>query len=739
MGTRESGGYDGGWAYEADERHALDYLRALYKRRWLGAAVFTVVLASAFLYVVTATPIYEATTRLHIEMDAPNVVNFEEVIAESRLARRQEYYRTQYEILRSRALARMTMDGLDLWEHPAFSGEGEETGFDPVGAALALLQVPLQLFAPQPVAEAAPGETGAESAAINRFLGALEVVPVRDSRIVDIAFRSRDGRLAAAVVNGLAEAYIEQDLTFRNASSRDASAWLEQRIAEQRAQVESSELALQFYRETHGAVSLEDRQNVIGQELADLNAAATRAAADRIAHEARYREMQAVQDDPGALDRFPEILRNTFIQQQKARLADLQREEAPLAQELGDLHPDLIGIRSAMASVERRLEDEVAKVVASVRTEFEVARSQERQLRAALDRQTEAALLLDRAGIEYGVLAREAESARRIYESLLQRADETSVTEELRTSSIRVVDAAETPLQPASPRPLRALLFGLFGGGLLAGGVVFFADYLDGRLKTPDDVRSHLGQPYLGMLPKVKLDDTDRAEFRIEAAVPENFAAAVRTIRTSLFFSSAEEGCRSVVVTSAEPGDGKSVLACNLAVAIAQSGQRTLLVDADLRRPRMHEHLRVDRAPGLSDLMVGQADTGEVVRETEIPGLSVLSAGKESPSPTELIASRRFGAWLEAARDRYDWIVADAPPVLPITDATIIARGVNHILFVVDAEATHRRSANTALERLSAVGARVTGIVLNKVDLDSHPYYYSRYYRRDYRRYYQRA
>ena len=755
MGTREPGGSDGGWAYEADERNAFDYFRALYKRRWLGAAVFGVVLASAFLYVETATRIYEATTRLHIEMDAPNVVNFEEVIAESRLAMRSEYYRTQYEILRSRVLARMTLDRLDLWEHPAFSAEGEETGFD-LAAARALLRLPLQVFAPcvrfssesaricsstarwasSSAAEAEAGEIRAESVAINRFVEALEVVPVRDSRIVDITFRSRDGRLAATVVNGLAEAYIEQHLTFRNASSRDASDWLRQRIAEQRARVESSELALQLYRETHGAVSLEDRQNIIGQELADLNAAATRASADRIAHEARYREMQAVQHDPAALNRLPEILRNTFIQQQKARLADLQREEAALAEELGDLHPDLISIRSAMATVERRLEDEVAKVVASVRTEFEVARREERQLRARLDRQTEAALVLDRAGIEFGVLAREAESARRIYESLLQRADETSVTEELRTSSIRVLDAAETPLRPAQPRPLRTLLFGLFGGGLLAVGVVFFADYLDGRLKTPDDVRAHLGQPYLGMLPKVDLGDTDRAEFRIEAAVPENFVAAVRTIRTSLFFSSAEEGCRSVLVTSAEPGDGKSVLACNLAISIAQSGQRTLLVDADLRRPRMHEHLGVDRAPGLSDLMVGQAETDEVVREADLPGLAVLSAGKESPNPTELIASRRFGAWLEAARDRYDWIVADAPPVLPITDATIIARGVNHILFVVDAEATHRRTAKTALERLSAVGARVTGIVLNKVDLDGHPYYYSHYYRRDYRRYY---
>ena len=736
------GAYGPAWAYEADDRHVLDYLRVLYKRRWLAAAVFLVVALSAFLSAVTATPVYEATARLQIETDAPNVVNFEEVIAESAFAMRSEYYRTQYEILRSRALARTTMDRLGLWVHPVFDADGDGAGSDPVGWVLGALTLPLRLFAappPAPPGGTPAAETRAQSVAINRFLIRLDVVPVRDSRIVDVTFSATVPVLTAEVANALAQAYIDQDLDFRNASSRDASDWLQQRIGEQRQAVESSELAVQRYRETHGAVSLDDRQNVIAQELADLNAAATQAAAQRIAREARYREMQAVQHDPPALDRFPEILGNAFIQQQKARLAEFQREEARLAEELGDLHPDLISVRSAMVNAEARLRDEVAKVVDSVRTEFEVTRNEERELRAALDRQTAEALALDRAGIEYGVLAREADSARRIYESLLQRADETNVTGELRTSAIRIVDAAEMPLRPSRPRRGRTVLFGVFGGAFLAVGLVFFVDYLDGRVKTPADVRSHLGQPYLGMLPKVALKDPDQTRFRLGSSVPENFAAAIRTIRTSLFFSSAEEGCRSVVVTSAEPGDGKSVMACNLAIAIAQSGQRTLLVDADLRRPQLHEYWEHERAPGLSDVMVGQAKADAAVRKTKMAGLSVLTAGKRSPNPTELVASRRFETFVASQREHFDWIVFDAPPVLPIADATIVAHAVNHVLFVADAEATHRRTAVVALDRLTAAGANVAGIVLNKVDLDAHPYYYSQYYRRDYRRYYQRA
>ena len=748
--ARDDAGDGAQWAWEASDGHLLDYVRVLYKRRWLAGSVFLLVALSALLLALTATPIYEATTRLQIEIDAPNVVNFEEVIAENGRSVRSEYYRTQYEILRSRALARRTIDHLGLWDDSAFTADDD--AFDAVGMVRGALALPLQWLAPQPPTageeEAGEEETRAESRVIDLFLDRLDVVPVRDSRIVDVTFRFDAPALTARVANALVQVYIDQDMEFRYASSLDASDWLQQRIGEQRQQVESAELALQRYRETHGAVSLDERQSVIAQELAELSAAATRAATVRIAREARYREMQAVQQDPGALDRFSEILGNAFIQQQKARLAELQREEARLSGELGDLHPELIGVRSTMASAEALLQEEVSRVVDSVLTEFEVARSEEQELRAVLERQTDAALALDRAGIEYGVLAREAESTRRIYESLLQRADETSVTGALRTTTIRVVDAAEVPLRPSSPRRMRMLAVGFAGGAFLAVGLVFFVDYLDGRITTPDAVRTHLRRPCLGIVPKVVLEDAAETKppdgggdtrLLLGSGAPENFAAAVRSIRTSLVFSSADEGCRSVVVTSAEPGDGKSVMACNLAVAIAQTGQRTLLVDADFRRPQVHRYAEHDRAPGLTDVLVGQVKAGTAVRKSGLSGLWVLTAGGETPNPTELVASRRFETFVAAQREHFDWIVFDAPPVLPIADATIIAHAVNHVLFVINAETTHWRAASTALDRLTAVGGRIAGAVLNNVELDAHPYYYSQYYRRDYQRYYQRG
>ena len=742
-------------AYEVDGLHAVDYLRMLYRRRWLAGTAFLVVFLSAFIYAVTATPIYEATARLQIEIETPNVTNFREVVPNARWGMRSEFYRTQYEILRSRSLARTTIDRLALWDHPVLAG-GAETVFNPVawaiGKARQAASFPLRYFSAVLVPESPPAggaggaetlrtraETRAETRAINAFLARLNVNPVRDSRIVDVTFRSPAPQFSATVANTLAQAYIDQDLAFRHTSSRDASGWLRQRLDEQRRSVEAAELAMQRYREENRAVSLDEGQNVIAQELSDLNAAATRATTERIAKEARYREMRFVEDDPEALDRFPEIVGNTFIQERKLRLADLRREESGLAEELGDLHPDLISIRSAVRDAEVGLDAEIAKIVDSVRTDFEIARSLELQLQDALQQQTSEALALDRAGIEYGVLTREADSARRIYESLLRRADETGVTSELQASAIRIVDAAEVPLWAARPRRGRTALFGLFGGLLVAVGLVSVVGYLDNRLKTPEDVREFLGQPCLGMLPTVPRGRCGDGRLLLGSGAPEDFASTVRTICTGVFFSSSAEGCRSVVVTSSEPGEGKSVLACSLAVAMAHSGQRTLLVDADMLRSQVHAYWEQDAVPGLSDLLVGQAKADGAVRKSDVEGLWLLPAGTESPNPTALLASSRFESILAKLRPRFDWIVIDTPPVLPISDATICAHRADHVVFLVDAGKTSRQTAAAALERLATSNVGVVGVVLNRVDLERHSYYYSRYYRRSYRRYYQNA
>lgn len=414
----------------------------------------------------------------------------------------------------------------------------------------------------------------------------------------------------------------------------------------------------------------------------------------------------------------------------------MQREQAQLSEKLGDKHPEMQKVAAAIQISQEKLKGEIAKVVQAVRSEYQAALAQENSLTAALSQQKAEALSMNRKAIDYGVLERDVESSRQIYDSLMQRAKETGVAGELRTSNIRVIDEAEQPGKPLTPNRGLNLVLGFVGGLALAITLMVSFEYLDSRIKTPDDIRTHLGIPSLGLLPRVGEKSHEGRYPLISNGVPPNFSEAFRAVRTNVLFSTAEEGPRSIVVTSTRPGEGKSMVACNMAVGLAQSGQRVLLIDADMRKPKTHEIFEIQQEPGLSNLLVAQSKASETVRKTLIPGLWVLPAGRTPPNPAELIGSSRFKDFISSLKNHFDWVVIDSPPVMAVTDASIIAHEVTGVLFVIGAEMTSRHAARRALDQLEQVQAKLVGAVLNGVDVDRNPYYYSDYYRREYAEYY---
>jgi capsular exopolysaccharide synthesis family protein len=722
------------------DAHLTDYVKVVYKRRWTAATVFLLVMAAVTVYTFTATPIFEARTRLLIEAENQNVVSFKEVVDQDQT--KADYYQTQYNILQSRALARKTLDGLKLWDHPLFNPAGQESGFRvgrAIGGAVSLVT---GLFKSTPAAAlegAGADETEPQSKAIDAFAQNLSVAPIRNSRLVDVKFRSADGALATQVVNALAKNYIAQTLEYKYSASKDANDWLGEQLAEQRKQVEAAEAKLQAYREHNDAISLEDRQNIVVQKLTDLNSAVTRAKTERIQKEAMWMQLRTLENNPAALDTFPAILSNTFIQQQKSELAQLQQQSAELSEKFGEKHPEIIKNRTAIQSAQLKLQAEIAKVVAAVRTEYQAARAQETSLAYALGQQKGEALSMNRKGIEYSVLERDVESSKQIYESLLQRTKETGVATELKSSNIRVIDKAERPRAPVTPRTGTNMLLALLSGSVLAFGLAFFFEYLDSRIKTPDELKAHLGLPSLGMVPALDAKTWKDKEPLLHAGVPPGFAEAFRTVRTNVLFSSAQEGSRVLVVTSTGPGEGKTTVATNLAISFAQAGQRVLLIDADMRRPRVHSVFGCKQEPGLSNLMVGNARASETVHKTPVPGLWVLGAGRIPPNPAELIGSQRFRDFLASLKEHFDLVLVDSPPVMAVTDAAIVAHAANGVVFVVGAEMTCRNAARAAVEHLEQGRAHFVGAVLNRVELERNAYYYSHYYRREYGVYYQQA
>ena len=727
------GGYGYGYGSSVtgdSELSLIQYLQILYRRRHVATAAFLAVVLSIALYTFTAVRIYEGSVRILIERDDLNVVSFQEVLEQSEVT--DDYYETQYRILQSRGLARRTIDALDLWSHPQFN---QPARLSVRGVILFPINAAARWFEPpRPVEPPDAAETRAQSRVIDRFLNNLGVSAVRYSRLVDASFRSPDPGLASRVANTLADQYIRQAVELRSNTTKEASEFLMQQLAEQRKKVEASEQALQGYRERTGSISLEERQNVVVQRLADLNAAVTKANTARIQKEASYNQVKAALENPAAIDTIPAILSNTFVQQQKSELALLQRQRAQLSEKLGPNHPDMVKVNTAIQIADTRLQAEVAQIVQAMRNDYEAALTEERTLATELNRQKVEAQSLNRTSIDYGVLQRDAAANRQMFEALLQRTQETGVSEELKTGNIRVVDPAEVPSGPVSPNVLNNLLMALFGGLALAFGLAFGLEYADDRIKNPDEMKKHLGLPFLGMVPAL-FDKGVHAPL-IGVNVPSIFTESFRSIRTNVLFSSTDEGGRMIVITSSAPGEGKTVVSTNLAVALAQAGHRVLLIDADMRKPRVHDAFSLRGAPGLSNLLVANATASEVIQESPTPGLWVLAAGTHPPNPAELLGSKRFREFAAFVMQYFDWVIVDTPPVMAVTDASLAANLSHGVLFVVGAEMTSRRIAQRAVEQLELGQAKFLGTVLNRVDLEHNAYYYSRYYRPEYGGYY---
>jgi succinoglycan biosynthesis transport protein ExoP len=555
---------------------------------------------------------------------------------------------------------------------------------------------------------------------VSRALAALNVAPVKsdmgESRVLNVTYRSTNPELAAHVVNGLAQNYVDQNLESRRQGSRSAFESLNQRLAELRNEVTSSQGAVQHYREQKDAVSLGDQQNIVGQKLAQLNQAVTAARMDRLDKQTVYEQLKKIRQGGAPLDTFSPILSNQFVQGLKADLANLQRERSQMSERLGDAHPDMVKLNNSIAAAERRLNDEMAKIVDGIENDYLGAQAREKAMSDTLEHQKREVLELSQKSIGFSALQRDAASTQQMFDTVLQRVKETELSSELQTNNARILDTAEVPRVPIWPRKQLNLIVALLGGSFLAIGLAFTRDYLNPRLVKQDDITSALGLSVLGTTPRVN----GLQAFSAINALPPPFLEAVRAIRTRILLSTVTGTTRALAITSANPGDGKTVLAASLAASMALAGRRVLLVDADMRRPQLHERLKIAQAPGLSELLTGSVKPNEAfVSSPSVPELYLLPAGRNVPGSTEALHSERLTQLIQGFGEYFDVVILDCPPVLPVADATIVAHAAGSVVFVVGSGETSRGDAQLAIERLAAVQVQLVGVVLNKAKPDA--------------------
>ena len=721
---------------EEDSIHLLDYWHVLLARRWTILAVFATIVTITAIATFKQTPIYRASTTIQIDRENSNVLSFKDVYQIESAT--DDTLQTQYKVLASRSLARGVIDQLHLDREEAFKpAEG--------GISLSSYLTPvLDLFSPPPTAS---GEPDRMRPLIDTYLGGLTVAPVRQARLVVVNFESKDPKLATRIVNAHAKHYIEQNFQFKLDATHDAERFLQAEVNKLKGTVENSEDRLQAYSREKQILITEQGQNTATDQLTRLQEAYNKTQEDLVQKKSYYDLIEEGQGDV-----LPQLLTNPLIAELSSKLAEQEKEESRLRVQFGEKWPARERILSEIETIRKRIREEKDRIINTATAEYTASASRQRTYHVALEAQRALVETLNQDFIQYNILKREADSNKQVYDSLLQSQKQASVSASLRASNIRIVDPAEVPDRPVKPRKALNLALGALMGMVFGVGLAFFQEYLDNSMKSPDDVARFLKLPTLGTIPNLqslsekgaygygygyglkkaakelnKTTEKIPLELISHGSPSSLMAEAYRSMRTSLLLSSADHAPQVVLVTSAVPSEGKTVTAINTAISLTQTGKRVVLVDGDMRKPRVHSVFALGNVPGLSSFLTGSAVLKDVLHESPVPNLFILPCGIIPPNPGELILSSRFAQLLQVLRQYFDYVVIDSPPVANVSDARVLASSADAAILVVKAFSTSRHLAKRAADLLMQSRVRNIGVILNDLDVHARTNYYSNY------------
>jgi capsular exopolysaccharide synthesis family protein len=707
----------------------MDFVRVLRKFAWLITATIVVVLTAAGIYTARSVPLYEASARVAINPQDSDVLGLRDGKGIGTDGQDSDYtvsLETQVYVLRSDHLALLVIKNLYLDSNPGFAPVSPPAKPSIRGAPVAL-------------------DHGVELALLNAFRAGLTVNPIRNTRLVEIRYRSRDPRLAADIVNSLVNSYIEENFRTKYEATTQASDFLGKQLKDLELKVETSQEKLVRYQRENNILGIDEKQNIITQKLDDLNKQLTEAQGDRIRKQSLYQTIAS-----GNFDQAVSAIDSPAVQQQRTQLATLETQLAQLTTQFGPSHPKVAEAKNQIDQTKLNLTREIERTAARSKADYVSAVSREKMLASALEQQKVEANQLNERGIGFNLLKRDVEANRQLYEGLLQKMKEAGVIAGLKSGNVRVVDSARVPAKPVSPNVPRNMAIALLLGTISGMVVAFSVDRLENTVTTPEHVTAVTGLPVLGTIPLSEAAVRAMRGMRLRrfgarsvtsASRPETdlivnsepksiIAESYRAFRTSILLSRAGTPPKVILVTSAVPQEGKTVTCINTAVVLAQKGARVLLVDCDLRRPRLHRAFGLTNGIGLSSVLANQQPLGDALQPApNVPNLTVLVSGPLPPLPAELLGSERMFALMEQFRSEYDHIVIDSPPVLSVTDPVLLSMLADATVVVSRSAVTTRTALRQACAVLQQANARIIGIALNAVDLKSPDYeYYSPYY-----------
>lgn len=684
------------------------------RRRWpVGAVLAVAVVGGTAAWTYRQPKIYEATCAIVIETMAPQVLQGVKEAVElgtGSMWATREFYETQFRIMRSTEVMQRVIERLRLQHDKDFVGSGN-----------------------------ADVRAVAQNAS-----GTIRIGNVKDSRVVNIQVEDRSAERAALIANTLADVYIEHNLDFRLSGAKSATVWLTEQESELRKKVEASDLALYDFRKDKNLldVGLDAKQTMTSQNLQALNQKLSELTIKHVELESTRKLIVAARQDPEEKESLPQIRENPTLGTLRADFIALRKKLADLSPTYLDKHPEVRRVEEQMISVRRDYEQEVDRILKAFDKSYQALVDTEKSLTRKMEQEKQAAIELSKVEVEYKPLQRSAENNGRVYGMVTQRQKEVDLTGMMRSNNVRILDRATVSPSPVRPKVLLNLGLSLAIGLVVGMGLIFALDALDLRLKTQEDTERLLGAAVLGIiptldrLPRPKEGDDESLDLIRSRDLsvfrnPKSAAAeCCRSLRTNLLFLSPDRPLRSFVVSSPGPKEGKTTTVVNLGATLAVAGSKVLLVDTDMRRPRLHRSFGVSNEVGMSTVILGEARLSDVIKHTEVPNLDVIPCGPTPPNPAELLHTDRFAKVLAELASGYDKIILDSPPTSAVTDPAILGNLTDGVLLVVRAARTRRDAALHARRHLAAAKAKLLGVIINEIDASQPGDYYGYYYAR---------
>lgn len=645
----------------------MEYFHLVWRRRQLVFIVVAVVVALSAAWAMTRPKIYRSTAKLTLQPALqPSSSQFENALNWYQLDR---IIADQVQILMTRNLAE---------------------------------RVARRLGAPN-----------VEAGAVG-LLGAFSVEPIRDTFVIQASMVGRNPERCSEYLNIYIEEYVKANIEDSIERTRKVYDVIQSRLDPLRQQVVDSEQALMTFQERDDAVLLADQDhNVITEQVGTLTAEYAAAKAERIRLETKINALQHLHAENLSTAGFPEILSNPTIQRLKSERNQLEVDLADKLRSLKEGHPDIQDMRSRLAGLDQQIRQQIDTVRSSMQTDYDIVSRREQRLYASIQELREQSIELSKQTLEYGRLKREYDQSKSFLEDMLARSKEADIASTSPVNNIRVIEPARPPNRPFSPNVPRSIAVAIAFGLLLGIGMVIGADFIDQTIRTPDDVERHLSLDTLTALPTLAEDNANLLR------------EAFQTARTALMLAARGDGCHIVQVTSAIPAEGKTTVAVNLAKVMAAGGSRVLLVDADLRKPRVHRLIGAKNVRGLTSVVLGEHRLADVLHPfPDLPSMAILTSGPLPPNPPEVFGKESFHRILAQARQQYDWVVIDTPPVASVTDPVICARAADMVLLVVQYGGAKRPVIRESVRMLGRTGTRIAGVALNKVDIKRDSYYY---------------